>query len=163
MARDPERLARAFNPPAEHYDVRGTAAFALTMAHRGLRQHLWADRWELGLYEGRDLVLLEIARLVGRATPKEIQASLGMSRGSLSTVLGRSMSAGYVERERDPVDGRTWRLRLTSIGVGSALLGARMWRGADEALQTELTGSDVRWLRHLSQAARSAWLAAPDA
>jgi DNA-binding MarR family transcriptional regulator len=160
MAGDLERLRRAFHPPAEHYDVHGTAAFSVAQAYRGLRGLMATNRWELGLYESRDLVLLEIARLGDNATPTEIRASLGLSWKSLSTVLRRSVAAGYVERQRDRADRRVWRLRLTDVGEGSALLGARMWRAADEALREDLTEADLLWLRRLAQDARAAWLKA---
>jgi DNA-binding MarR family transcriptional regulator len=156
-AGDTDRLRRAFHPPSEHYDVRGTAAFSLTQAYRALRGLLAADRWELGMYESRDLVLLEIARLGEGATATKIHESLGLSWPPLSTALRQSVAAGYVERERDRSDRRKWRLRLTDVGEGSALLGARMWRGADEALREELTEADVLGLGRLAQDARAAW------
>jgi MarR family transcriptional regulator, lower aerobic nicotinate degradation pathway regulator len=161
MSGNPERLRRAFRPPPEHYDVRGTAAFAVSQAYRALRQILAADRQELGLYEGRDLVLLEIARLGGQATPKRVAASLGVTPASLSTVLRRSVAAGYATRERDPADRRRWRLGLTPTGLASIRLAASMWRDADDALRARLTSSDVVWLRHLSQEARLAWRRGP--
>jgi MarR family transcriptional regulator, organic hydroperoxide resistance regulator len=158
MAGDPERLARAFHPPAEHYDIRGTAAFSLTQAYRGLRAWMAPERWELGLHETRDLVLLEIARLEAGATPKEVRASLGLTWQSLSPMLRRSEAAGYVDRERDPFDRRRWRLRLTDTGEAVALHAAGMWRGADEALTLELGEANLSWLRRLSQDARTAFL-----
>jgi MarR family transcriptional regulator, organic hydroperoxide resistance regulator len=158
MAGDPERLARAFHPPAEHYDIRDTAAFSLTHAYRGMRAWMAPDRWELGLYETRDLVLLEIARLEAGATPKELRASLGLTWQSLSTILRRSDAAGFVDRERDPSDRRRWRLRLTDTGAQCALQAAALWRGADEALVVELGEGNLSWLRRLSQDARAAFL-----
>lgn len=158
MTRDRERLLRAFRPPPAHYDVRETVPFAVTAAHRALRRFLVADRWDLGLNEGRDLVLLEIGRLNGAATPKRLRESLGMSATSLSTVLRRSVEAGYVRRERDPEDGRLWRLALTCEGEGISVPAAGMWRNAEATLEEELTPSDVVWLRSLAQRARSVWL-----
>lgn len=163
MARDPNRLWRAFHPPAEHYDVRGTAAFALTLANRALRRYVAADRFDLGLYEGRDLVMLEIARLEGRATAAELVASLGLTAGSVSTVLRRSELVGYIRRARDHEDRRVWRLSLTEDGLASAYGGAALWRAADEALRTELTDPDLEWLRVLAHEARTAWLSSRSA
>ncbi len=156
MVRDRERLARAFNPPPEYYDIRNTAAFAVTTAHRALQRLLELDRFELGLCEGRDLVVVEIARLGGLGTPKQVQESLGISASSLSSVLRRSVEVDYVCRERDPADRRSWRLSLTREGQTSALLGARLWRYADDVLASRLS-SDVVWLGHFAREARSAW------
>jgi CRP-like cAMP-binding protein len=100
MAWDPDRVRRAFNPPPEHYDVRGTVAFALTLANRALRQYVALDRFELGLHEGRDLVMVELARRAGRATSSELATSLGLTRGTVSTLVRRSEAAGLLRRDR---------------------------------------------------------------
>jgi len=163
MGQDRERLMRAFHPPPEHYDVRGTAPFAVTVAHRALRRFLVADRWELGLYEGRDLVLLEIGRLNGAATPKRLRESLGISANSLSAVLRRSRDAGYIQRGPAGSDGRTYRLTLTPEGAAICVPAAGMWRHAEERLDSALSPSDVVWLRSLTYRARSVWLDGADA
>jgi DNA-binding MarR family transcriptional regulator len=153
MVRDRDRLWRALNPPPPYYDVRGTTAFGLGAAYRALRGFMASDRWGLGLYEGRDLVLLEIARLGGEATPKRIQASLGVSPNSLSTVLRRSVTAGYVARTRDARDRRTWRLELTTTGQACTRMAAIMWRDADTAMGESLTASEVASLGELARRA----------
>ncbi len=155
---DRERLWRAFNPPPEHYDVRDTAPFAVTLAQRALRRSLVQGRWALGLCEGRDLVLLEIGRLDGSATSKQLRGSLGLSANSLSTVLRRSEELGYVVRDRDDGDGRSWRLSLTADGRRVAVRAAAMWREAEAALETGLSEGDVVWLRSLARRAGAAWL-----
>jgi hypothetical protein len=94
MAGDMERLKRVFSPPPGYYDVRGTATFELVRACRALRTFLVAERREVGLYEGRDLILLEIARREGRATPKHVEETLGIKANTLSTVLRRCVDAG---------------------------------------------------------------------
>jgi hypothetical protein len=116
MRGNSEGLWRTFHPPPDAYNVRDTTAFALALAGRALRTFMGPDRWELGLAEGRDLVFLEIGRMDGRATPKDLRESLGVSAGSLSTVLRRAVAAEWVVRRRDPADGRTWRLALAGDG-----------------------------------------------
>jgi DNA-binding MarR family transcriptional regulator len=157
MGWDPDRLRRAFNPPSEHYDVRGTVAFALTLAHRAFRQYVAADRLELGLHEGRDLLLVELARMEGRATSRELASSLGVTPGTLSTVLRRSEVDGLLLRERDGCDSRVWRLSLTAEGRARAYGGAALWRSADEELGRAMSQADRSWLRVLAREAASAW------
>lgn len=157
MAWDPDRLRRAFNPPAEHYDVRGTVAFALTLANRAFRQYVAMDRFELGLHEGRDLVMVELARLAGRATSSELASSLGLTPSTLSTLVRRSEEEGLLRRDRDGDDSRVWRLSLTSEGLVRAYGGAALWRSADEALRQALSEADLTWLRVLAREAGSAW------
>jgi DNA-binding MarR family transcriptional regulator len=153
MTWDPERLWRAMNPPPPYYDVRGTMAFGLVEAHRALRGYMAADRERLGLFEGRDLVLLEIARLGSGATPKRVQNALRMTPSSLSTVLRRSTECGYLTRERHPADHRSWRLELTTTGQAATWMAATMWRDADKAMATGLTESEVSTLGRLARLA----------
>lgn len=160
MTRDRERLWRAFNPPPRHYDVRRTAAFQLTQASHALRRLLVEDRFELGVYEGRDLVLLEIARLDGKATAKHLVESLGLRKGTISTILRRSEEAGYVTRVRHPSDKRIWLLELTPTGRSSARMAAEMWRDADVVLAKSLRAGELEGFRDLARKASRAWSAA---
>jgi DNA-binding MarR family transcriptional regulator len=160
MAMGQERWRRALDPPAEFFDVGGTAAFAVAQAYRALRGYLGPERRELGLDEGRDLVLLEVGRQEGRATAASVRARLAMSRGSVSTVLRRAEEAGYVRRVRDGENRRVIRLSLTGEGRAAAIGAAVLWRDADVALGAELWETDVEWLRRLATAARGRWLSA---
>jgi DNA-binding MarR family transcriptional regulator len=156
---DPGRLGRTLNPPPSFYDVRDTAAFAVGGAYRALRAFLGPERRELGLDEGRDLVLLEVGRLGGRATSKDLRELLGMSRGSLSAIVRRAEAAGYVRRVRDPANGRVVRIMLTDAGRVCAIGAASLWREADSVLASSFGSTNVEWLRDLALDARSAWLA----
>jgi DNA-binding MarR family transcriptional regulator len=158
MAMNQERWRRALDPPAEFFDVGGTAAFAVAQAYRALRGYLGPDRRELGLDEGRDLVLLEVGLQEGRATAASVRARLAMSRGSVSAVLRRAEAAGYVRRVREQEDRRVVRLSLTEAGRDAAIGAASLWRSADEALAVDLWETDVEWLRRLALESRGAWL-----
>jgi DNA-binding MarR family transcriptional regulator len=162
MARDPERLMRAVRPPAEHFDVRGTAAFGVTLAYRALRWHLGPDRWDHGLTEGQDLVLLEIGRLGGSATASRLQEALVLRANGVSSALGFARRVDYVRRVRDSRDGRVWRLELTDRGRSAAVSAGWLWREADGVLRTSMSEADLLWLRHLVSRAKTAW-GSPDA
>jgi LemA protein len=113
VMRGPSR-ERIFAPHEPvHFDLRDTIPFLLVRAYRALRHHLTESRWETGLYEGRDLVVVEIARQGGMATPGDLCEALDVRPPAMSELLRRARLAGYVERHRHPGDGRTWRLSLT--------------------------------------------------
>ncbi len=59
--------------------------------------------------------------------PSDLSSRLLMSSGGMSKVLSRLESAHYVERVRDPVDGRSVWIGLTSLGVQTADAMLRAW------------------------------------
>lgn len=157
-----EYWRRMIHPPVEHYDIRRTAGFAVTVAYRALRGHLAVDRLELGVHEGQDLVLLEIGRLQGRGTAAEVRTTLGLSAGGISGVLGHLEAWGYIRRTRDPRDGRVRRLELTDRGRRSAVPLGYVWRETDRVLlRRGLTDADLLWLARLGHRAGEVWSAPP--
>ena len=64
------------------------------------------------LGEGR--VLFEIG--ADGATPRDVRARLGLDSGYLSRLLGSLEREGLIERNPNPADRRTTRLRLTRAG-----------------------------------------------
>jgi len=77
---------------------------------------------ELGL-TGAEYGVLATLRRMGRPyelTPTELSRQLLLSSGGTSNVMNRLVKAGLVEREADPVDGRSTRVRLTAEGVAVA-------------------------------------------
>ena len=59
--------------------------------------------------------------------PSDLSSRLLMSSGGMSKVLSRLESAQYVERVRDPVDGRSVWVRLTPVGLQTADAMLRAW------------------------------------
>jgi DNA-binding MarR family transcriptional regulator len=152
VMRGPSR-ERIFAPHEPvHFDLRDTIPFLLVRAYRALRHHLTESRWETGLYEGRDLVVVEIARQGGMATPGDLCEALDVRPPAMSELLRRARLAGYVERHRHPGDGRTWRLSLTSVAYHSAARTGTIWRGIDRSLGSELGAGDRAELRRLLHA-----------
>ncbi|MGH9261055.1 MAG: MarR family winged helix-turn-helix transcriptional regulator [Acidimicrobiales bacterium] len=55
-------------------------------------------------------------RLAGRPTQKEVSTALGLGETAITSMVGRLLGAGLVERQVDPDDGRAWRLELAPAG-----------------------------------------------
>lgn len=51
-----------------------------------------------------------------RPSQRLIAQTLGLDEASVTTMISRLMKLGYVERRRDPDDGRAWLLSLSPAG-----------------------------------------------
>ena len=143
-------------PDPSRADLHDTLLFHVARAYRTLRSALAHDLVRYGLHEGRDLVLIEIARRGGSARPREIQEALAMAPSSLSTILRRSEEKGYTTREPDPADGRTYRAGLTSMGRILGNLMADAWRIHDRRVAESLApGERAALLRSLETVERA--------
>jgi DNA-binding MarR family transcriptional regulator len=56
-------------------------------------------------------------RLMQPTTPSQLAGALGMKATTLSSVLVRMSSSGHLQRRRNPADGRSVILTLSSSGV----------------------------------------------
>ena len=73
--------------------------------------------------------------------PSDLSSRLLMSSGGMTKVLSRLESAQYIERVRDPVDGRSVWVRLTSVGVQTADAMLRAWSQRQRELFGALPGT----------------------
>ena len=63
--------------------------------------------------------LMELAR-TERLSQNELAARLVLEKSTVSRLVGGLVARGWVERERDPTDGRAVRLGLTERGARAA-------------------------------------------
>ncbi|MGC0271793.1 MarR family winged helix-turn-helix transcriptional regulator [Pseudactinotalea sp. Z1739] len=102
-------------------------------------------------------VLFNLARLGGRARQWELNANLLISQPSLSRMVGRLQSAGYVRREESPSDGREVLVVLTEAGAAlQADIGRRHVRHIAEIVDSVLSESDQAELARLADAIQEA-------
>lgn len=80
-----------------------------------LGRALRREAGELGI-SGGQAALLGTIRAHPELSVRELAAREGMSAPALSGYVDRMQAAGWLERERDPLDGRRVRLRLTRNG-----------------------------------------------
>ena len=64
-----------------------------------------------------DVKVLELVRRLGTPSPGELAAATGFAKNSITDVLDRLVSHGFVVREPDPVDGRKVRVAPTEQGI----------------------------------------------
>lgn len=50
------------------------------------------------------------------ASQNDLVGATGMDKSTLKEMLGRMVTRGWVERQRDPSDNRAWMMRITSEG-----------------------------------------------
>ncbi|MCA9970333.1 MAG: MarR family transcriptional regulator [Anaerolineales bacterium] len=70
---------------------------------------------EIGLYAGQEAILLHLIQHDG-LSQTELAQALGVEAPTVTKSLARLVKAGYVRRQRDPVDGRIWRVYITPQG-----------------------------------------------
>jgi DNA-binding MarR family transcriptional regulator len=78
-----------------------------------------------------------------RLTPTELSRALLLSSGGTSNVMHRLVAAGLVEREADPADGRSTRVRLTAAGVRTAEAAVLASTAAHKDLLSPLSEADT--------------------
>lgn len=102
-------------------------------------------------------VLFNLAKLGGRARQWELNANLLISQPSLSRMVGRLQSAGYVRREESPSDGREVLVVLTEAGATlQADIGRRHVRHIAEIIDSVLPEADQAELARLAGAIQEA-------
>ena len=106
---------------------------------------------KLGI-SGTDLKCLSLIRAHDDTKPSDIASWMGLTRGSVTTMLDRLERSGYVERRRHDADGRQVRLvlrpeRHAEIGALYASLGQRMG-----ALYGEYTPQQLQFIQQFMEA-----------
>jgi len=64
-----------------------------------------------------DVKVLELVRRLGNPSPSDLAAATGFAKNSITDVLDRLVSRGFVLREPDPIDGRKVRVIATEQGI----------------------------------------------
>jgi DNA-binding MarR family transcriptional regulator len=111
---------------------------ALSTVHRMTQTHISRQLEPFALGSGQFPFFMAIMRNEG-ATQEDISARLRMDKATTAKALHKLVDAGYVAKERDPEDGRVWRIRFTEKGhaLTPAVLGCL--RGWSEIMYTGFT------------------------
>lgn len=77
--------------------------------------------WENGVVSDRDISLpqMHLLEVVGnheRLRMKELSNKLGVTTGTLTVMVHRLVTKGYLAREKDPEDRRSYFVKLTKSG-----------------------------------------------
>lgn len=126
-------------------DVRATTPFRLLRAARSAARAI--ARSGPGR-EGRDLLLLEVARC-GVARPWRVAQGLGIGRSSVTGLVRSAERDGLLRVGRSGRDHRGVTVRLTREGMEAAQRAAEAWHAADERLLERFTSAEREELRRL--------------
>ncbi len=96
-----------------------------------------------------DFAVYSALRLMQPTTPTELAATLGMRVTTLSSVLAKMEAQGHLERQRNPVDGRSRLISLTEFGVAATLACFPAFRLAIEAFRQHLDADEQQVLASL--------------
>lgn len=105
-------------------DLRKTdeAAFELMTAPGHLLRRNHQRSYEIfNKLVGSDVTRQQIALLIALerapgASQSEVVQMTGFDKSTLKEMLGRMTGKGWVQRERDPEDGRAWTMHITPAG-----------------------------------------------
>ena len=102
----------------------------------------------IGLHVGQEMVLLELWKKDG-LRGGELAERLGVEPPTVTRMLKRMEACGFVERQQDPVDARSFRVYLTE--KGRALEGpvARIWEEIEEKTLQGISPEETLALRRL--------------
>lgn len=129
MSRDREQLLRELEVENRRSTVEGVFFFQAVAERSGMNL--------------TDLQCLSVLSLTGPTTAGRLAEMMGLTTGAITGVINRMERAGYVQREKDPADGRRVVIRPVSeelARAGADFLGSR----EDEALHAALAGYDDR-------------------
>jgi DNA-binding MarR family transcriptional regulator len=82
------------------------------------------------------VAVLTVVQRDRRTNQRSVAAQLDLNESAISGMVGRLLELGYVRRERQPDDGRTWALTLTPAGRGALQRAARAFATINDQLDT---------------------------
>lgn len=126
--------------PGSGQPAAGTDGVEVLQAIRALRIELAIINDKVAIAAGlhpKDLDVLDVIDRDGSCTPTHLAARTGLRRATLTGILGRLESGGWLRRERDGRDGRSSRVCATARI--EELRG--LYRSADALLDEALAGT----------------------
>ncbi len=113
-----------------------TTATLLAFA-RALRARQGALLAGYGVHPGQDALLVQLWDTPG-SSPSTLAARLGIEPPTVTRMVHRLERAGWVERRRDPDDGRSFKLYPTPRSRLLEVAVRRCWSELGEAVSAEL-------------------------
>ncbi|WP_280406703.1 MarR family winged helix-turn-helix transcriptional regulator [Nocardia carnea] len=123
---------------------------ALLTAHAALMKQFAAEDVWHGLTMREYDVLYTLSKCREPIRPAELNRHVLLTQPALSRMVDRLIDRGFVERSRDPADGRGVRLALTPAGrTQQRRIGGRHAVGVARAVAGALTDDELLALEHL--------------
>ena len=128
--------------------VEETTGYLLAKVCRAHRGSIGALLSGVGLHVGQEMVLLELWKEDG-LKGGELADRLGVEPPTITRMIRRMESCGFVERRPDAMDARSFRVHLTD--KGRALEGpvARVWEEVEEKTLQGMSSEEAVVLQRL--------------
>ncbi|HZC18254.1 MAG TPA: MarR family transcriptional regulator [Rubrobacteraceae bacterium] len=128
--------------------VEETTGYLLAKVCRAHRGSIGALLSGVGLHVGQEMVLLELCKEDG-LKGGELADRLGVEPPTVTRMIRRMESCGFVERRPDPSDARSFRVHLTDKGRSLEEPVARIWEEVEEKTLQGISPEEALVLRRL--------------
>ena len=91
------------------------------------------------------------------ASQGEIAEALGLNSSALTAMTARLRALGYMRRERDPSDGRAWRMRISEAGEEALIAAQRPFTHVNSMIEATLNESEIEQLADMLERLSSAF------
>ncbi|AMN51754.1 MarR family transcriptional regulator [Labrenzia sp. CP4] len=130
------------------FNYKKSITFRLVQAAKAQRARSGAHLMRIGLHPGQELVLKVLADTDGR-TMSQLALALGVQPPTVTKMVTRLSSQGYVRRQVSDTDGRLARVYLTDVGRELVLSVDKAWKRLEREAMSGLEDKDRKKLRKL--------------
>jgi DNA-binding MarR family transcriptional regulator len=128
--------------------IEESIGYWLLLLSRSYRTDIQSQLANLGLYAGQDLLLMQLWDQDGQ-TQSELADRLQIQQATLTRMISRMASSGFVVRKPDPDDARVSRVFLTKDGASLQVTVEKIWKQLEEQSFAGLTLEERLLLRRL--------------
>ncbi|MCV0426542.1 MAG: MarR family winged helix-turn-helix transcriptional regulator [Roseibium sp.] len=130
------------------FNYKKSITFRLVQAAKAQRARSGAHLMRIGLHPGQELVLKVLADGDGR-TMSQLALALGVQPPTVTKMVTRLSSQGYVNRRVSDSDGRLARVYLTEKGQNLVTSVDKAWKRLEREAMSGLDDKDRKKLRKL--------------
>lgn len=123
-------------------------SYLLVQVCKAHRARVQARLSEVGLYAGQEMILLRLCEGQG-VTQSQLVEDLCVEPPTVTKMLQRMASAGWIERRQDAEDARVSRVYLTPQGEALEDSLRAIWSELEDELTTGLSDMEQALLRRL--------------
>jgi DNA-binding MarR family transcriptional regulator len=138
----------AFGDLLMPFNYKKSITFRLLQAAKAQRARSGAHLMRIGLHPGQELVLKVLADADGR-TMSQLALALGVQPPTVTKMVTRLSSQGYVRRQVSDSDGRLARVYLTETGRDLVVSVDKAWKRLEREAMAGIEDKDRKKLRKL--------------
>lgn len=130
------------------FNYKKSITFRLLQSAKAQRARSGSHLMRIGLHPGQELVLKVLADADGR-TMSQLALALGVQPPTVTKMVTRLSSQGYVRRQVSDVDGRLARVYLTETGRDLVQSVDKAWKRLEREAMAGIEDKDRKKLRKL--------------